>query len=51
MKWVREIAQKILSDLRFQAMALLALQEAAEVYVVNLFDNMNLFAIYGNALL
>ena len=46
-RWVREITQQIWGNPRFQAMALLALQEAAEVYVINLFDDTNLCAIHG----
>ncbi|KAJ0789888.1 putative transcription factor Hap3/NF-YB family [Helianthus annuus] len=34
---VREIAQALKSDLRFQSHAVLALQEAAEAYLVGLF--------------
>ena len=37
-------------NLRFQAMALLALQEVAEAYVVNLFDDVNLCAIHGKCI-
>ena len=38
---VREIACGIKSDLRMQSMALLALQEAAEAYLVGLFPDTN----------
>ena len=34
---VREVAQKIKSDLRFQSTAILALQEAAESFLVRMF--------------
>ena len=42
---VREIAQDFKMDLRFQAAAILCLQEAAEAYLVGLFKDMNLCAI------
>uniref|UniRef100_A0A383VLU1 Core Histone H2A/H2B/H3 domain-containing protein n=1 Tax=Tetradesmus obliquus TaxID=3088 RepID=A0A383VLU1_TETOB len=42
---VREIAQDFMTDLRFQASALLALQETAEAYLVGLFEDGNLCAI------
>jgi histone H3 len=42
---VREIAQEFKSGLRFQSMAMLALQEAAEAYLVRLFEDTNLLAI------
>ena len=38
---VREIAQDFKSDLRFQGSAVLALQEAAEAYLVGLFEDTN----------
>ena len=44
---VREIAQEFKQDLRFQSMAVLALQEAAEAYLVNLFEDTNLCAIHA----
>ena len=44
---VREIAQKISMDLRFQDNALLALQEACEKFLVSVFDYSNLLAIHG----
>ena len=44
---VREIAQDIKTDLRFQASAMMALQEAAEAYMVKLFDDANLCAIHA----
>jgi histone H3 len=43
---VREIAQEFRTDCRFQSTALLALQEAAEVYLVGLFEDTNLCAIH-----
>ena len=44
---VREIAQDFKSDFRFQATAVLALQEAAEAYLVGLFEDTNLCAIHA----
>ncbi|OQR94730.1 hypothetical protein THRCLA_22217 [Thraustotheca clavata] len=44
---VREIAQDYKTDLRFQAPALLALQEACEAYLVGLFEDTNLCAIHA----
>ena len=44
---VREIAQDFMSDLRFQSTALLALQEAAESYLVRLFEDTNLCAMHA----
>lgn len=44
---VREIAQDFKTDLRFQSQAVLALQEAAESYLVNLFIDTNLCAIHA----
>ena len=44
---VREIAQDYKSDLRFQSNAVLALQEAAESYLVGLFEDTNLCAIHA----
>ncbi len=44
---VREIAQEIRADLRFQSTAILALQEAAEAYLVGLFEDTNLCAIHA----
>ena len=41
---MREIAQEYKSDLRFQSNAVLALQEAAEAYMVGLFEDTNLCA-------
>eukprot|EP00798_Chlamydomonas_sp_ICE-L_P001584 gene1583-biopygen14425 len=38
---VREIAQDFKTDLRFQSSAVLALQEAAEAYLVGLFEEHN----------
>lgn len=44
---VREIAQQFMSDVRFQSNAVLALQDAAEAYLVGLFDDTNLLAIHA----
>jgi len=44
---VREIAQDYKTDLRFQSSAVLALQEAAEAYLVGLFEDTNLCAIHA----
>ena len=44
---VREIAQDYKTDLQFQSMAILCLQEAMEAYLVRLFDDANLCAIHA----
>ncbi|KAL0628736.1 histone H3.Y [Plecturocebus cupreus] len=44
---VREIAQAISLDLRFQSAAIGALQEASEDYPVRLFEDTNLCAIHA----
>ena len=44
---VREIAQDFKTDLRFQSVAILCLQEAAEAYLVGLFEDTNLCAIHA----
>lgn len=44
---IREIAMPIKPDVRFQSTALLALQEAAEAYIVGLFEDTNLCAIHA----
>ncbi|KAM3721243.1 histone H3.1 [Dirofilaria immitis] len=47
---VREIAMNVLeknNDLRFQSLAISALQEAAEVYLTCLFEDSNLAAIHA----
>lgn len=44
---VRQIAQTIKSDLRFQSTAVLALQEASEAYLVGLFEDTNLCALHA----
>ena len=44
---VREIAQDFKTDLRFEAKAILCLQEASEAYLVGLLDDLNLCAIHS----
>lgn len=44
---VREIAQEMKPDVRFQSTALLALQEASEAYLVGLMEDTNLAAIHA----
>ncbi len=44
---MREIAQDFKTDLRFQSSAIGALQEAAEAYLVGLFEDTNLAAIHA----
>ena len=44
---VREVASEFKNDLRFQASAIAALQEATEAYMVSLFEDSNLCAIHG----
>ncbi|MCO5562798.1 hypothetical protein L7F22_016430 [Adiantum nelumboides] len=44
---VREIAQDFKTDLRFRSTVVLALQEAAEAYLVGLFEDTNLCAIHA----
>jgi histone H3 len=44
---VREIATGFSTDIRFQSNALLALQEAAEAYLVGLFEDSQLLAIHA----
>ena len=44
---VREITQDFKTNLRFQSVAILCLQEAAEAYLVGLFEDMNLCAIHA----
>ena len=46
-RFVREIAQDFKSDLRFQSFAIQALHEAAEAYLVSLFEDTNLCAIHA----
>lgn len=44
---VREVAQDFKSELRFQQSAVLALQEAAEAYLVSIFEDTNRCAIHA----
>ena len=44
---IREIASSYKADLRFQSAAVLALQEAAEAFLVGLFEDANLCAIHA----
>ena len=44
---VREIAAGVSNDLRFQSSAILALQEAAEAYIVGLMEDANLCAMHA----
>lgn len=46
-RFVREIAVEFKQDIRFQSQAVLALQEAAEAYLVGLFEDTNLCAIHA----
>ena len=43
---VREVAQDFKTDLRFQASAILALQEASEAYLIGLFEDTNLLTLH-----
>ena len=45
---VREIAQKMFPnmDLRFQSLAVLALHEASEAYMIGMFEDTNLAALH-----
>ena len=43
---IRELAQKFKVNVRFRSSALMALQEAAEAYLIRLFEDMNLCAIH-----
>ena len=45
---VRELCEKIHSGIRFESQALLALQEAAESYLVGLFEDSNLCTAHAN---
>ncbi|CAA0826201.1 Histone H3.2 [Striga hermonthica] len=47
---LREISQDFKTDLRFQSSAVAALQEAAEAYLVSLFEDTNMCAIHAKRL-
>ena len=44
---MREIAQDVAQNLRFQGTAVLALQEASEAYLVGVFEDTNLCALHA----
>ena len=44
---IRELTQKFKVDVRFRSSALMAIQEAAEAYLVRLFEDKNLCAIHA----
>ena len=44
---VREIAQDYKTDLQFQSVAIMCLQEAAKGYLVSLFEDTNLHVIHA----
>lgn len=44
---VREVAQAFKSDLRFQTSAVAALQEAAEAYLIGVFEDTNLCCLHA----
>ena len=44
---VREVAQSIVPDLRFQSTAILALQEASESFLVTMFEDVNVCALHA----
>jgi histone H3/H4 len=44
---VREVAQEIKLDIRFQSSSVLALQEACEAYLVGLFEDTQLCAVHA----
>lgn len=43
---IREICKEINQEIRFQSQGLLALQEAAEAFLVGLFEDCNLLALH-----
>lgn len=49
-RMVKEIAQKIRPDLRFQGSTIEALQQVAEAYLVGLFEDTNLCAAHARRL-
>lgn len=44
---VKEVAQAFMPDLRFQSLAIKAMQESAEAYLVDLFEYANLCALHA----
>ena len=44
---VREITVEVVQEMRFQSLVLLALQEAAKVYLVGLFEDTSLCTIHA----
>ena len=44
---MKEIAQELMMEIRFRGSAINALQEAAEAYLVGLFEDTNLCAIHA----
>ena len=46
-RWIREIAQGIRTDIRFQRSAIDAVREASEAHLVALFEDTNLCAIHA----
>ena len=47
MRLVKEIGNTFKEDLKWQSSAILAIQEAAEAYLVHLFEDTNLAAIHA----
>jgi histone H3 len=46
-RFIKEVSQEFKTELRFQSTALMAIQEAAEAYLVGLFEDVNLCAIHA----
>ena len=46
MRLVQEIDQQFLTGIKFQGMAVMALQEASEAYLISLFEDSNLCTIH-----
>ena len=44
---MKEIARELMMEIRFRSSAISALQEAAEAYLVGLFEDTNLCAIHA----
>lgn len=47
MRLIREISQDFKNDMRYQGIALEALQESAEAYLVGIFEDTNICAIHA----